>query len=70
MSKLLVEGRSMGRGRATFEWIEDGAFLPEFHQRFAGAFRDADPTIECWWESSPDGIAWELDFAITYRKTS
>jgi hypothetical protein len=21
------EGRSMGRGRATFEWIEDGAFI-------------------------------------------
>jgi hypothetical protein len=25
----LVEGRSMGRGRATFEWIEDGAFVLE-----------------------------------------
>ena len=24
-----VEGRSMGRGRATFEWIEDGAFVLE-----------------------------------------
>jgi hypothetical protein len=24
-----VEGRSAGRGRATFEWIEDGAFLLE-----------------------------------------
>jgi hypothetical protein len=23
----LVEGRSMGRGRATFEWIADGAFV-------------------------------------------
>ena len=25
----LVEGRSAGRGRATFEWIEDGAFVLE-----------------------------------------
>ena len=25
----LVEGRSVGRGRATFEWIEDGAFILE-----------------------------------------
>jgi hypothetical protein len=128
-----VEGQSMGRGRATFEWIEDGAFLlershadwtdpgwvenapvsmqavmgfddttfevtqlyaddrgvfriyrgkvthdewrleraaPDFHQRFVGAFRDDGWTIEGRWESSPDGTAWELDFPITYRKTS
>jgi hypothetical protein len=25
----LVDGRSAGRGRATFEWIEDGAFVLE-----------------------------------------
>jgi hypothetical protein len=25
----VIEGRSMGRGRATFEWIEDGAFVLE-----------------------------------------
>jgi hypothetical protein len=128
-----VEGGSMGRGRASFEWIEDGAFLlersqaewtdpgwaenapvstqsilgfddttfevtqlyaddrgvfrvyrgtltddewrleraaPEFHQRFVGAFRDDGRTIKGRWEWSPDGAAWELDFPITYRKTS
>jgi hypothetical protein len=128
-----VEGRSMGRGRVTFEWIEGGAFLlessqadwtdpgwvenapmstqsvmgfddttfevtqlytddrgvfriyrgsvtdaewrleraaPDFHQRFVGAFRDDGRTIEGRWETSPDGTAWELDFPITYRKTS
>ena len=27
--EALVEGRSMGRGHATFEWIEDGSFLQE-----------------------------------------
>jgi hypothetical protein len=25
----VIESRSMGRGRATFEWIEDGAFVLE-----------------------------------------
>ena len=128
-----VQGRSMGRGRATFQWIEDGAFLlershadwtdpgwvenapmstqsvmgfddttfevtqlyaddrgvfriyrgsgdrrrvaaragrPDFHQRFVGAFRDDGRTIEGRWETSPDGTTWELDFPITYRKTS
>ena len=128
-----IEGRSMGHGRARFEWIEDGAFLlerwhadwtdpgwvehapvsmqsvmgfddttfevtqlyaddrgvfrvyrgtltdqawwleraaPGFHQRFVGAFLDDGQTIEGRWESSPDGTAWELDFPITYRKTS
>ena len=129
----VVEGRSMGHGRSTFEWIEDGAFVlerseaewtdagwaenapvtmqavigfddatgeivqlyaddrgvhriyrgtltddawrleraaPDFHQRFVGAFGDGGRTIEGRWESSPDGSAWELDFPITYRKTS
>jgi hypothetical protein len=127
----LVEGRSAGRGLATFAWIEDGAFVlqrstadwtdpgwvenapkrmqcvygwddstgevtqlyaddrrvlriyrgsltddewrleraaPDFHQRFVGEFRDDGRTIEARWESSPDGVAWELDFPITYRK--
>jgi hypothetical protein len=128
-----VEGRSMGRGRARFEWIEGGAFLlqrshadwtdpgwvenapvstqsvmgfddatfevtqlyaddrgvfriyrgkvtddewrlaraaPDFHQRFVGKLCDGGRTIEGRWELSPDGTAWELDFLITYRKTS
>jgi hypothetical protein len=126
-----VEGRSAGTGRATFEWIESGAFLlersvaewtdpgwvesapkttqsvigfdnttdeitqlyaddrgvtriyrgtltddmwrmeraaPDFHQRFVGEFRDDGRTLECRWEVSLDGTAWELDFPITYRR--
>jgi hypothetical protein len=40
-----VEGRSMVRGRATFEWIEDGAFLLErWH---------ADWTDPGWVENAP-----------------
>jgi hypothetical protein len=40
-----VEGRSMGRGRATFEWIEDGAFLLERSH--------ADWTDPGWVENAP-----------------
>ncbi|MDQ4035841.1 MAG: hypothetical protein M3153_07915 [Chloroflexota bacterium] len=128
----LVDGRPAGRGRATFEWIEGGAFVlersdaawndpgwvehapkrsqsvigwddstdeivqlysdsrgvfriyrgsvtddawtleraaPEFHQRFVGEFRDGGRTIDGRWESSADGMAWELDFPIAYHRT-
>ena len=51
------------------EWRLERA-APDFHQRFVGAFLDDRRTIKGRWESSPDGIAWELDFPITYRKTS
>jgi hypothetical protein len=127
----LVDGRSAGRGRATFEWLEGGPFLvqrsdarwtdpgweenaprtmhailgfddttdevvqlyaddrgvfriyrgtltdeewrlqrtaPDFHQRFIGIFGDGGRAIDARWESSPDGMAWELDFPISYRR--
>jgi hypothetical protein len=51
------------------EWRLERA-APDFHQRFVGAFGDNGRTIEGRWETSPDGTAWELDFPITYRKTS
>ncbi len=41
----IVEGRSMGRGRATFEWIEDGAFVLERS--------DAEWTDPSWVENAP-----------------
>ena len=41
----LVEGRSAGRGRATFEWIEDGAFVVERS--------DAEWTDPGWIENAP-----------------
>ena len=41
----LVDGRSAGRGRATFEWIEDGAFLLERS--------DAEWTDPGWVENAP-----------------
>ena len=41
----LVEGRSAGRGRATFEWIEDGAFVLERSE--------AEWTDPGWMENAP-----------------
>lgn len=41
----VVDGRSMGRGRATFEWIEDGAFVL---QRSAAEWTDPG-----WVEQAP-----------------
>jgi len=41
----LVEGRSAGTGRATFEWIEDGAFLVQRS--------DAEWTDPGWMENAP-----------------
>jgi hypothetical protein len=41
----LVEGRSMGSGRATFEWIEDGAFVLERS--------DAEWSDPGWVENAP-----------------
>ena len=40
-----VEGRSAGKGRATFEWIEDGAFLRET--------AEAEWTDAGWVENAP-----------------
>ena len=40
-----VDGRSAGRGRATFEWIEDGAFVVERS--------DAEWTDSGWIENAP-----------------
>jgi hypothetical protein len=41
----LVDGRPAGRGRATFEWIEDGAFVLERS--------DADWSDAGWVENAP-----------------
>ena len=41
----LVEGRSVGRGRAIFEWLEGGAFLLERS--------DAEWTDPSWVENAP-----------------
>jgi len=41
----VVDGRSMGSGRATFEWIEDGTFVLERSE--------AEWTDQSWMENAP-----------------
>jgi hypothetical protein len=38
-----------------------------FHQRWLSSFED-DDTITGRWELSDDGVNWELDFELTYRR--
>ena len=42
---------------------------PEFSQRFIGTFSDDGDTITGRWEKL-DGSTWELDFHLTYTKSS
>ena len=39
-----------------------------FSQRFTGIFSADGQNIEGRWESSHDGLNWELDFNLTYQK--
>jgi hypothetical protein len=41
---------------------------PGFHQRFAGTFSDDGATMTALWERSVDGVEWEKDFDIVYRR--
>jgi hypothetical protein len=44
-------------------------FTPlDFAQRWVGRFSDDGETITGRWETSPDGVAWQLDFHLTYRR--
>jgi hypothetical protein len=46
-------------------------FMPlDFAQRWIGRFSDDGGTIQGRWETSPDGREWELDFFLTYRRSS
>jgi hypothetical protein len=57
-----------GRGpmaRSRFEWALGGQFLL---QRFTGTFSEDGNTITGAWEKCPDGVEWEHDFALTYRR--
>ncbi len=40
---------------------------PGFWQRFTGVFSPDGQTITGRWAKSPDGVAWEPDFDVTYR---
>jgi hypothetical protein len=43
---------------------------PGFSQRFIGTFADGGDTIVGRWEKCTDESTWELDFDLTYTKSS
>jgi hypothetical protein len=50
------------------EWKVWGQAGPEFYQRFSATIDPGGTLIEGAWERSADGVAWEHDFAVRYRK--
>ena len=42
---------------------------PSFSQRFTGTFNDAGDTLTSRGQFSRDGLTWEDDLALTYRRT-
>jgi hypothetical protein len=40
----------------------------DFSQRFVGRFVADDSVIDGRWETSRDGVDWELDFGLTYTR--
>jgi hypothetical protein len=57
-----VEGRSAGRGRATFEWMEDGAFVLERS--------DAEWSDPGWKENAPASTRSVIGFDDTTRQVT
>ncbi|TMR99446.1 hypothetical protein [Nonomuraea basaltis] len=41
---------------------------PGFHQRFTGTLSSDGDTVEARWEMSRDGVTWNVDFELTYRR--
>jgi hypothetical protein len=41
---------------------------PRFHQRFIGTISKDTNTIIAQWEKSNDGVKWEYDFDMSYRR--
>lgn len=40
----------------------------DFHQRFIGKINETRDAIDSYWEKSDDGLNWEHDFKLIYRK--
>ena len=69
-SRGVARTYSMTLDEGRWELLRDAPdFSPlDFFQRFIGTFSADGRTIEGEWQTSPDGSAWERDFALTYRK--
>ena len=71
---VYADGRGICRAyRMSLEdrvWKIWGQSGPEFFQRFTGTLSEDGDTIAGRWDSSPDDSHWELDFELTYTRTS
>jgi hypothetical protein len=43
---------------------------PGFSQRFTGNLSEDRNTMAARWETSTDGVTWDLDFDLTYRRVT
>jgi hypothetical protein len=68
---LYVDDRGVSRSYAmrfdAGEWQQWRA-APGFSQRFRGTVSEDHNTITARWETSADGVQWEHDFAMTFRR--
>jgi hypothetical protein len=58
---------SVAMSPGTWRFWRDG---PDFAQRFTGTFGDGGATITGRGQLSTDGVTWEEDLALTYRRTA
>ncbi|RKD71354.1 hypothetical protein ATL39_2750 [Sinobaca qinghaiensis] len=50
-------------------WRETSDFSPlDFSQRFTGEINASQDVIQSVWEKAYDGVTWEHDFKVMYRK--
>ncbi|XVQ84095.1 hypothetical protein ACQP2K_35555 [Microbispora siamensis] len=69
----LLYADARGVHRAYRMTLDDGVWTmrrdaPGFNQRFTGTLQPGGDVIEARWEASPDGVAWHLDFELTYTR--
>ena len=69
-SRGVVRVYAMGFSDGVWTLVRDAPdFTPlDFPQRFTGTFAEDGRTIEGAWETSPDGVNWQHDFALTYTR--
>lgn len=50
-------------------WRDTADFSPfDFYQRFVGRINETGDSIKSTWEKSDDGLNWNHDFRLVYRK--
>jgi hypothetical protein len=71
-SRGVVRVYAMGFRDGVWTLVRDAPdFTPlSFSQRFTGTFADNGKTINGAWETSDDGMHWQLDFDLTFTRVT